>query len=124
MFVLMLSEPRITVVSLVCVDADFDEQTADDWDVDMSEYYEPGTGDKDAKDYIRMRAEDRLRGGIAHLEEISAFDNPIGSFEHHTKVNVWSQLLCERTLDNYIYGVLSKVNRANYCDQHYSHCYT
>lgn len=52
----------------------------------MSEYYEPGTGDKDARDYIKMRAEDRLRGDIAHLEEVSAFDKPIGSFEQHTKV--------------------------------------
>ncbi|XP_067933820.1 G patch domain-containing protein 3-like [Watersipora subatra] len=67
------------------LEGDFDEQTTDDWDVDMSEYYEPGTGDKDAQDYIKMRAEDRLRGDIAHLEEVSAFDKPIGSFEQHTK---------------------------------------
>ena len=52
----------------------------------MSEYYEPGTGDKDSRDYIRLRAEDRLRGDIANLQELSAFDKPIGAFEQHTKV--------------------------------------
>lgn len=52
----------------------------------MNEYEESGSGDKDARDYIKMRAEDRLRGDLARLEEISAFDKPIGSFERHTKV--------------------------------------
>ena len=39
-------------------EGDFDEQTSDDWDLDMSEYYgEPG--DKDAKDFIRISKEKR-----------------------------------------------------------------
>ena len=37
---------------------DFDEETTDDWDVDMSEYY-GGHGDRDAKDAIIMAKERR-----------------------------------------------------------------
>ncbi|KAM6108475.1 LOW QUALITY PROTEIN: G patch domain-containing protein 3 [Pterocles gutturalis] len=33
---------------------DFDEQTADDWDVDMSIYYDKDGGDKDARDSVRV----------------------------------------------------------------------
>jgi len=51
---------------------DFDEQTADDWDVDMSEYSEPGTGDKDARDYIAMRQEKRRRDGIEATDRFTA----------------------------------------------------
>uniref|UniRef100_A0A8C0GRP5 G-patch domain containing 3 n=1 Tax=Chelonoidis abingdonii TaxID=106734 RepID=A0A8C0GRP5_CHEAB len=43
---------------------DFDEQTADDWDVDMSIYYDKDGGDKDARDAIQMRLEQRLRDGL------------------------------------------------------------
>ncbi|TRY53644.1 hypothetical protein DNTS_012867, partial [Danionella cerebrum] len=43
---------------------DFDEQTADDWDVDMSIYYDKDGGDMDARDFIRMRSEQRLRDGL------------------------------------------------------------
>lgn len=42
---------------------DFDEQTADEWDVDMSVYYEEGAGDKDARDSVEMTQSDRLRSG-------------------------------------------------------------
>lgn len=70
------------------LEGDFDEQTTDDWDVDMSEYQESGSGDKDARDFIRMRAENRLRGNEATIEEMSAFDKPIGGFERHTKVTI------------------------------------
>lgn len=31
-------------LTLASVPVDFDEQTADDWDVDMSVYYDKGTG--------------------------------------------------------------------------------
>ncbi|KAK1153006.1 hypothetical protein AOXY_G30335 [Acipenser oxyrinchus oxyrinchus] len=61
---------------------DFDEQTADDWDVDMSVYYDKDGGDKDARDYVRMRYEQRLRDG---LEEGSVQGQRIGGFEKYTK---------------------------------------
>nr|KAF6505344.1 G-patch domain containing 3 [Rousettus aegyptiacus] len=44
-------------------EGDFDEQTADDWDVDMSVYYDRDGGDKDARDSVQMRLEQRLRDG-------------------------------------------------------------
>ncbi|XP_056142162.1 G patch domain-containing protein 3 [Lampris incognitus] len=63
-------------------EGDFDEQTADDWDVDMSIYYDKDGGDMDSRDYVRMRYEKRLRDG---LENISGHNPPIGSFEKFTK---------------------------------------
>lgn len=86
---------------------DFDEQTADDWDVDMSIYYDKGMcaffslsspwpglfnsallhtdgGDMDARDSVRMRYEKRLRDG---LEDTSGYNQSIGSFERFTKVS-------------------------------------
>ncbi|MBN3310912.1 GPTC3 protein, partial [Amia calva] len=61
---------------------DFDEQTSDDWDVDMSVYYDKDGGDKDARDYVRMRHEQRLRAG---LESGSLLGPRIGGFEKFTK---------------------------------------
>ncbi|NXM78268.1 GPTC3 protein, partial [Serilophus lunatus] len=61
---------------------DFDEQTADDWDVDMSIYYDKDGGDKDARDSVRMWLEQRLRDG---LEDGSVSGQQIGTFERHTK---------------------------------------
>ncbi|KAM3873635.1 G patch domain-containing protein 3 [Diretmus argenteus] len=63
-------------------EGDFDEQTADDWDVDMSVYYDKDGGDMDSRDYVRMRYEKRLRDG---LEDRSGHNQPIGSFEKFTK---------------------------------------
>ncbi|XP_070691695.1 G patch domain-containing protein 3 [Pempheris klunzingeri] len=63
-------------------EGDFDEQTADDWDVDMSVYYDKDGGDMDARDYVRMRYENRLREG---LEDRSGHCQSIGSFERFTK---------------------------------------
>uniref|UniRef100_A0A8C3QFE1 G-patch domain containing 3 n=1 Tax=Cyanoderma ruficeps TaxID=181631 RepID=A0A8C3QFE1_9PASS len=63
-------------------DGDFDEQTADDWDVDMSIYYDKDGGDKDARDSVRMWLEQRLRDG---LEDGSVSGQHIGTFERHTK---------------------------------------
>ncbi|XP_074539909.1 G patch domain-containing protein 3 [Halichoeres trimaculatus] len=63
-------------------EGDFDEQTADDWDVDMSVYYDKDGGDMDARDYVRMRYEKRLREG---LEDRSGHSQSIGSFERFTK---------------------------------------
>ncbi|XP_026149523.1 G patch domain-containing protein 3 [Mastacembelus armatus] len=63
-------------------EGDFDEQTADDWDVDMSVYYDKDGGDMDARDYVQMRYEKRLREG---LENGSGQRQSIGSFERFTK---------------------------------------
>ncbi|KAL8220658.1 UNVERIFIED_CONTAM: hypothetical protein K2H54_051626 [Gekko kuhli] len=63
-------------------EGDFDEQTADDWDVDMSVYYDKDGGDKDAQDLIQMRFEQRLRDG---LEDGSVLEQQIGTFEKYTK---------------------------------------
>lgn len=81
-------------------DGDFDEQTADDWDVDMGAYYEKGAADKDALDFLAMRQEKRRRDGIEPTDRITAGiavkkhkqtsskghdDVNIGKFEIHTK---------------------------------------
>lgn len=63
-------------------EGDFDEQTADDWDVDMSVYYDQDGGDKDARDSVRMRLERRLRDG---QEDGSLVKRQVGNFERHTK---------------------------------------
>ncbi|NXT68044.1 GPTC3 protein, partial [Chaetops frenatus] len=63
-------------------DGDFDEQTADDWDVDMSIYYDKDGGDKDARDSVQMWLEQRLRDG---LEDGSVSGQHIGTFERFTK---------------------------------------
>ncbi|KAL0984630.1 hypothetical protein UPYG_G00144410 [Umbra pygmaea] len=64
-------------------EGDFDEQTADDWDVDMSVYYDKDGGDMDSRDYIRMRYEKRLRDGLE--DRSGRQDQPIGIFEKFTK---------------------------------------
>lgn len=43
-------------------------------------------GDMDARDYVRMRYEKRLRDG---LEDRSGHRQSIGSFERFTKVRGW-----------------------------------
>lgn len=63
-------------------EGDFDEQTADDWDVDMSVYYDRDGGDKDARDAVQMRLEQRLRDG---QEDCSVMEHQVGTFERHTK---------------------------------------
>ncbi|XP_069333614.1 G patch domain-containing protein 3 [Eulemur rufifrons] len=63
-------------------EGDFDEQTADDWDVDMSVYYDTDGGDKDARDSVQMRLERRLRDG---QEDGSVIRRQVGTFERHTK---------------------------------------
>ena len=51
-------------------EGDFDEQTTDDWDVDMNVYYEKNTThDKDAVDSVDMRRSDFLREG-KHTESL------------------------------------------------------
>ena len=86
-------------------EGDFDERTTDDWDVDMSVYYDEAGGDKDARDALGMRNVEMKKMG-KHRE--SAFKKPaapkkkpsqgeretggsnavggrIGKFERHTK---------------------------------------
>ena len=86
-------------------EGDFDEQTTDDWDVDMSVYYEKKTShDKDAVDSLDMRRSDFLRDG-RHSESVfrkksktsgafrpnrkrrisASYDETIGSFESSSK---------------------------------------
>lgn len=43
-------------------------------------------GDMDARDYVRMRYEKRLREG---LEDTSGHNQTIGTFERFTKVRRW-----------------------------------
>ena len=62
---------------------DFDEKTADDWDVDMEIYTDADAGDKDARDYMAMRQERRRREG---KEDTDMFTAGIGKFEKYTKV--------------------------------------
>ena len=51
-------------------EGDFDEQNTDDWDMDMSVYYEKGTRhDKDAEDTLDLRKEQFLRDG-KHSESV------------------------------------------------------
>ncbi|ESP00950.1 hypothetical protein LOTGIDRAFT_207744 [Lottia gigantea] len=68
-------------------EGDFDEQCADDWDVDMSCYYEEGGGDKDSKDLVTMRQEKRRRKGIEATDRYTDTESnsKIGRFEKHTK---------------------------------------
>ncbi|EDO41134.1 predicted protein [Nematostella vectensis] len=60
-------------------EADFDEETVDDWDVDMGIYEEEGGGDKDAKDLLQMRLEKQWRSG----KDIDL--NQVGDFERFTR---------------------------------------
>uniref|UniRef100_T1J6H0 G-patch domain-containing protein n=1 Tax=Strigamia maritima TaxID=126957 RepID=T1J6H0_STRMM len=73
-------------------EGDFDAKTSDDWDLDMSIYYEKDGGDKDARDFIQMRREKRLRDGTdidsgfnRKKKEEKQPKNKIGVFEKHTK---------------------------------------
>jgi len=57
-------------------EGDFDEQTTDDWDVDMSVYYEKnGSHDKDAVDRFEMRESEFLRSG-QHSESVFKRPSP------------------------------------------------
>jgi hypothetical protein len=76
------------IILTCCACSDFDEQTADDWDVDMAVYYDPEAGDKDARDFIDKRLTDRRRQGRDDADKLLPDKlGPIGSFEKHTKVH-------------------------------------
>ena len=62
---------------------DFDERTSDDWDVDMSAFFDPEDGDQDAQDFLQIRREKRRWKGI---EDKDHFVKNLGHFEKHTKV--------------------------------------
>uniref|UniRef100_G3MM85 G-patch domain-containing protein n=1 Tax=Amblyomma maculatum TaxID=34609 RepID=G3MM85_AMBMU len=63
------------------VEGDFDAKTSDDWDVDMSIYYNPESGDKDARDYMSMLRFKRLRETDEEMDD----ENRLATFEKHTK---------------------------------------
>ncbi|CAL1532300.1 unnamed protein product [Lymnaea stagnalis] len=87
-------------------EGDFDEQTTDDLDVDFSAYEEPGSGDKDIKDFIKIQQETRFRNGydstdrfsigigrkldphtskVNKKKDFTEFKPKIGAFEQYTK---------------------------------------
>ena len=55
----MLTHNCLYIIYIHCILTDFDEQTTDDLDVDFSAYEEPGAGDKDIKDFLKIRQEQR-----------------------------------------------------------------
>ncbi len=74
---------------------DFDERTADDWDVDMEIYTDPEAGDMDARDFISMRRERRMRQGKSDVTDLRSDGGGIGTFEKHTKVRARIRALFE-----------------------------
>ncbi|KAH9515528.1 G patch domain-containing protein 3 [Bulinus truncatus] len=89
-------------------EGDFDEQTTDDLDVDFSAYEEPGSGDKDIRDFLKIRQETRFRNGYDKTDRFSIgigkrlpvpshqpkastprndhlSEKPIGAFEKYSK---------------------------------------
>ena len=72
---------------MLCMLAE-EEKDVDDWDVDMSVYYDANGGDKDARDMVTMRRENRRRAGrqISHSDPNDTFESAIGKFERHSKV--------------------------------------
>ena len=65
-----------------------EEKDVDDWDVDMSVYYDADGGDKDARDMVTMRRETKRRAGQQFSHNDDVFESGIGKFEHHSKVCV------------------------------------
>lgn len=57
-------------------------------------------GDMDARDYVRMRYEKRLREG---REDTSGHNQSIGSFEKFTKVRMWCKYLIFTVLYHYLW---------------------
>lgn len=73
---------------------DFDAETADDLDVDMSAYYDANGGDKDAREMLEMRRMEMLRSGAsAHL-----FDDR--NLKSHKKLNSFHPMLVESAVEN------------------------
>ena len=64
---------------------DTEEKDVDDWDIDMSAYYDSEAGDRDAREFIKMHRETRLRQGIDNGDEQTSTAK-IGAFEKFSKV--------------------------------------
>jgi len=64
-----------------------EEKDVDDWDVDMSVYYDADGGDKDARDMVTMRRETNRRNGRHFTHDDETFESAIGKFERHSKVS-------------------------------------
>jgi len=76
----------------VCVWSAEEEKDVDDWDVDMSVYYDADGGDKDARDMVTMRHETRRRAGRQFSHDDETFESAIGKFERHSKVFTFNNL--------------------------------
>jgi len=74
----------------------------DDYDVDMSGYYEEGAGDKDAQDYLTIRQEKRRRDGIEGTDRFTA----------SKKVQLYSRSF--RVQTNILWIVVNFIYRYNY----------
>jgi len=70
-----------------------EEKDVDDWDVDMSVYYEADGGDKDARDMVTMRRETKRRAGRQFSPVDDTFESAIGKFERHSKVLVFAVVI-------------------------------
>ena len=68
--------------------SDFDEQTTDDLDVDFSAYEEPGAGDKDIKDFLKIRQEQRWGLG-SYQEKYFGFLKIVYFFMTISRLNQW-----------------------------------
>jgi hypothetical protein len=73
---------------------DFDAETADDLDVDMSVYYEPNGGDKDSRDLIDMRRMDMLRSGA----DAHRFDDE--KMSKRSKLNVFQAANSNKSIED------------------------
>ena len=70
------------------VEGQWEADDVDDWDVDTSEYDNPGSGDKDARDAADMRLSNDLRAGEGLPKSVfkrRSKNEKLGSFERHTK---------------------------------------
>ena len=65
----------------------------DDWDVDFSEYYDPGTGDKDARDMADIRRTHSKKQTYKKAKQFLNKPSKIGQFERHSKVSYVEQSL-------------------------------
>ncbi|XP_015905632.1 G patch domain-containing protein 3 [Parasteatoda tepidariorum] len=64
-------------------EGDFDAKTSDDWDIDTRVYTNPGPdNDKDMRDFVRMRFEEKLRDGSISEKDIR-YD--FAAFEKYSK---------------------------------------
>jgi len=68
------------------VNIDEEEKDTDDWDLDFGPYYDSTTGDKDARDFVQMKRDERRRQGVDCADE-EMYDSRIGQFEKYSKVS-------------------------------------